>query len=90
LVTMSYLVFVWDSCTVIAQAQGVRILDFACDIAMDSADKPLAVWSSIQVVVGTVYCHVGTDEHHTDAGAAGFALCCLYLQQRSHLRMIAE
>lgn len=32
-----------------ARLQGVRILDFACDTAMDSAEEPLAVWSSIQV-----------------------------------------
>lgn len=31
--------------------QGVRILDFACDIAMDSADEPLSVWSSVQAEV---------------------------------------
>ena len=41
-------------CTTTAWLQGVRILDFACDTAMDSAEEPLAVWSSIQVLWATV------------------------------------
>jgi hypothetical protein len=38
----------------IAGLQGVRILDFACDTAMDLAEEPLAVWSSIQVCLASV------------------------------------
>lgn len=29
----------------------MRILDYACDVAMDSGEEPLAVWSAIQVRV---------------------------------------
>ena len=43
-----------DLCTMTAGLQGVRILDFACDTAMDSAEEPLAVWSSIQVCLEIV------------------------------------
>lgn len=41
--------------------QGMIILDYACDHAMDSAEEPLDLWATIEVCIGL---HHGINIRH--------------------------